>query len=204
MILIGIAGGSGSGKSTLCRRLQGMIRADSNVLTHDSYYHCLAHLSDAQRAAVNYDHPDALETELLCEHLDTLRLNRPVDMPTYCFETHVRQMAVVTVGPPQVLFVDGVLLLCEPNLVRRFDLTVYVRAADEIRLARRLARDTTQRGRTRDSVIQQWRNTVIPMHRRYVEPFQVSADFVIDNDQTEPDLQPVVERINAMLAAEQT
>ncbi|MCA9215067.1 MAG: uridine kinase [Planctomycetales bacterium] len=191
MKIVGIAGGSGSGKSTICQQLVRAVNAPCAVITHDSYYRCLKTLSLTERQNVNFDHPDALETELLCHHIDQLCDDEAIEIPEYCFATHTRLPSGPRISPKPILFVEGVLTLCNTNLRARFDVSVFVHADDTTRLERRKARDVLERGRTAESVLQQWEQSVLPMHQRFVEPSRHHADVVIDNHET-PNLEPVL------------
>ncbi len=179
-IVIGIAGGSGSGKSTvLSSIIRSLGRRDIAVVDHDSYYRDLSHLSPDARSAFNFDHPDALETDLLCEQLDLLQNGLAVEKPTYDFSTHNRRSATETVEPRRVIIVEGILVLTHTELVRRLDIKVYVDADPDVRLIRRLKRDISERGRTVESVLGQYESTVRPMHIEFVEPSKRNADIII-------------------------
>ena len=179
-VVIGIAGGSGSGKTTVQRRVMERFGPRRiALLDHDAYYHDLAHLAPEQRARFNFDHPDALETGLLVDHVDRLLAGEPVEKPTYSFETHRRLPETETVEPRPVVLVDGILVLAEPALRVRMDVKLYVDAAPDVRLMRRLERDIHERGRSVESVLEQYRRTVRPMHLEFVEPSKRHADVII-------------------------
>lgn len=179
-VVLGVAGGSGSGKSTVVREVcKTLGHGTTSVLHHDSYYRDLAHLPFESRVGVNFDHPDALETELMVEHLRTLLRGLPVDIPTYDFSTHTRARATELLHPTPVVVVDGILVLADPRLRDTMDLKVFVDTEPDIRLARRIRRDVVKRGRTADSVIAQWEATVRPMHLEFVEPSKRFADLVV-------------------------
>ena len=179
-VVIGIAGGSGSGKTTVQRRVMERFGPRRiALLDHDAYYHDLAHLEPEQRARFNFDHPDALETGLLVDHVDQLLAGEPVEKPTYSFETHRRLPETETVEPRPVVLVDGILVLAEPALRVRMDVKLYVDAAPDVRLMRRLERDIHERGRSVESVLEQYRRTVRPMHLEFVEPSKRHADVII-------------------------
>ena len=169
-ILLGIAGGSCSGKTTFARRLAELL-ADVGVLmiAFDSYYRPLDHLPLAERHAVNFDHPDSLDGDLLLEHLRALRRGIAIERPIYDFATHARQAGTERGQPMPVVLVDGILLLAFPELVEALDHSVFIDAPEEVRLARRLARDTVERGRSEASVRAQFAATVAPMHDLYVQ-----------------------------------
>ena len=179
-VVIGIAGGSGSGKTTVQRRI--MERFGTRriaLLDHDAYYRDLAHLAPEQRARFNFDHPDALETGLMVEHLDALLAGQDVEKPTYSFATHARLNATETIAARPVVLVDGILVLAEPALRERMDVKLYVDAPDDVRLMRRIERDLHERGRSIESVLDQYRRTVRPMHLEFVEPSKRHADVII-------------------------
>ncbi len=179
-VVLGVAGGSGSGKSTVvkevCRILGNGI---TSVLHHDSYYRDLTHLPFEARVAVNFDHPDALETGLMVEHLRALLRGAPAEIPTYDFSTHTRARETELLHPTPVVVVDGILVLADPRLRDTMDLKVFVDTESDIRLLRRIRRDVVKRGRTADSVIAQWEATVRPMHLEFVEPSKRFADLVV-------------------------
>lgn len=179
-VVIGIAGGSGSGKTTVQRRIMERFGPRRiALLDHDAYYRDLGHLAPEQRARFNFDHPDALETGLMVEHLDALLAGRAVEKPTYSFETHARLDATETIAARPVVLVDGILVLAEPALRERMDVKLYVDAPDDVRLMRRIERDLHERGRSIDSVLEQYRRTVRPMHLEFVEPSKRHADVII-------------------------
>lgn len=178
--MIGIAGGTGSGKSTVARRIYDSLHLDSAVfLDQDSYYRELGHLPLQERTRVNFDHPDALDNELLAEHLEQLIAGRPVEKPTYDFSAHTRAAQSVRVEPRGVILVEGILLFVESRLRELFDLKIFVDTDADIRFIRRLRRDLDLRGRTLDSVIEQYLATVRPMHFDFVEPSKRYADIIL-------------------------
>lgn len=179
--LLAIAGGSGSGKTTLTRALlQVLGDGQCAVLDHDSYYKDLAHLAPEARAGTNFDHPDALDNELLCRHLGALRQGQLVYKPCYDFATHTRRHDAVPVAPRPVVIAEGILLLSVPELRAQFDLQVFCDAPADVRALRRLQRDLVERGRTVDSVCRQYLTTVRPMHEQFVEPVKALADLVLE------------------------
>jgi uridine kinase len=176
--MIGIAGGSGSGKTTLATTLCTSL-GDATLISHDSYYRDLSHLDDIRRAQANFDHPASLDTDLLAEHLHRLRENITVDVPVYDFTTHSRTGEHRPVAPARVIVVDGVLLFTHPKVVSLLDHRIFVAADSTTRYERRLRRDVAQRGRSPESVKQQFARTVEPMHRAFVDPSSVHADRVV-------------------------
>lgn len=181
--LIGIAGGTASGKSTLARRLVRCAGRDQASLVElDWYYRCQAHLQLEQRASANYDHPDALEFSLLVQHLQQLRSGASVDCPLYDFALHTRAIGKTQrVEPSPVVIVEGILLFSNPEVRALLDTKIFTTAADDVRLHRRIERDVRERGRTHESVVQQWEATVHPMHVQFCEPSRVFADRVIED-----------------------
>jgi len=179
-IVMGIAGGSGSGKSTVLTRIIDSVGEDRiAVLDHDSYYYDLGHLPLEERERFNFDHPDALDTALLCEHVDGLLAWETVHKPVYDFTTHVRRTETVLIEPRPMIIVEGILVLADRRLRDRMDIKIFVDAADDVRLMRRIRRDMTERGRTIDSILDQYEKTVRPMHVEFVEPSKMSADVII-------------------------
>lgn len=177
---LAIAGGSGSGKTSLTRALVGLLGPmDCAVLDHDSYYRDLSHLPPAERAATNFDHPESLESDLLGAHLSQLRAGRAVERPCYDFATHTRTKLTMRVEPRPVIVCEGILLLAVPELRTAFDLRVYIDTPPDVRALRRVQRDIAERGRTVESVVQQYLETVRPMHERFVEPARTTADLVL-------------------------
>jgi uridine kinase len=178
--VIGIAGGTGSGKTTVARRIYESLHLDSAVfLDQDSYYRDLAHLPLEERRQLNFDHPDALDNELLVQHLRALVERRPIAKPTYDFIAHTRADATISVEPRDIVLVEGILLFVEPRLRDLFDLKIFVDAEADVRFIRRLRRDIEVRGRSLESVIEQYLSTVRPMHFEFVEPSKRWADVIL-------------------------
>ncbi|MGE3173927.1 MAG: uridine kinase [Planctomycetota bacterium] len=196
--LVAIVGGTGSGKTTLAGALARHLGARCAVLDHDAYYHDLSHLEPPLRAATNFDHPDALDNDLLLQQLQALRQGRAVDKPRYCFATHTRLPQRERVPAREIVLVEGILLLAPPRLRAAFDLRVFVDVDDDVRALRRLRRDIRERGRTVDSVYTQWLATVRPMHQQFVEPARAHADLIVSG---EAPIEDAVRRIAAQLPA---
>ena len=179
-LVIGVAGGTGSGKTTIARKLvEAMPRGSALILEYDSYYRDRSDLSPDQRAALNYDHPDALESELLAEHLRLLRAGEPVDAPIYDFRSHTRRAETRRVAPTPVVVVEGILTLAQPAVREQLDIKIFVDTDPDIRVFRRVRRDLEDRGRTFASVREQYYRTVRPMHNQFVEPSKRWADLII-------------------------
>jgi len=179
-LVLGIAGGSGAGKSTVVRRvIERMPEIPVRLLHHDAYYRDHPDLPLEERARINYDHPDSLETSLLVAHVQSLIAGEPVEVPEYDFSEHRRTGRTRRVEPAPVIIVDGILVLAEPELRRLMDIRVFVETDADMRFIRRLLRDTTERSRTVDSVVEQYRETVRPMHLEYVEPSRRHAHVIL-------------------------
>jgi uridine kinase len=179
-LTIGIAGGSGSGKTTVAQEILSRVGADRIAfLQHDSYYKDLSGLPPTQRAELNFDHPNSLETDLLTQHILALREGSPVEVPIYDFSTHSRTARTFTVAPRRVTLVEGILIFVDAALRELFDVKIFVDTDADIRFIRRLERDITERGRTTESVIKQYQTTVRPMHLEFVEPSKRYADVII-------------------------
>ncbi len=178
--VIGVAGGSGSGKTTVVSQIVKSLGDDQvSLLEHDKYYRDRGDLRLEERAALNYDHPDSLETDLLVQHVKALRAGSPVDVPLYDFARHAREEGTTTVLPRRAIIVEGILLFADPDLRKLLDVKVFVDADDDTRFIRRLQRDLSERGRTVSSVIDQYLGTVKPMHLEFVEPSKRYADVII-------------------------
>jgi uridine kinase len=178
--IIGVAGGSGSGKSTVARTIiEAMLPGSCAIIDHDSYYRDFSHLNFEERAALNFDHPDALETSLLASHLDELRAGRSFEKPVYDFRTHTRTSVTSTVAPARTVVVEGILVLASPELRARFDLMIFVETDADIRLMRRMRRDMVERGRSFLDVRDQYFATVRPMHEQFVEPSKRHANILL-------------------------
>ena len=178
--VIGIAGGTGSGKTTIAEKIASAVPdAKANRIEHDSYYRNRTDLSFEERCALNFDHPSALETELLVKHLQALKDGNAVEIPIYDFESHMRSADTRTVEPRPILIVEGILVLSEPTLRDEMDLRLYVDTDSDIRAFRRIRRDIEQRGRSFDSIREQYYRSVRPMHQQFVGPSKRWADLII-------------------------
>lgn len=179
-VVIGVAGGSGSGKTTVVREIINDLGGQHvSVIQQDSYYYDRSDVPPAERVNINYDHPDALETSLLIDHLTRLRRHRPVDVPVYDFSTHARLAETETVEPRQAIIVEGILILADKDLRELMDIKVFVDTDPDISFIRRLRRDMQERSRTLESVIKQYLRTVRPMYLEFVEPSKRHAHIII-------------------------
>ena len=180
--VIGICGGSGSGKTTLIQNLLVEPPCPFTILSLDSYYHDLAHLPPEERRLVNFDHPDSLDTGLYAEHLSRLSQGKAIDIPLYDFATHTR-CGTKTIEPRSLIICDGTLILAIPAIPairEQFDLSIFIDTPDDVRLIRRIQRDLIERGRTLDSILDQYLATVRPMHHEFIQPSKQWADLVLD------------------------
>lgn len=179
-LVIGVAGGSGSGKTTVVSKIVNSIGKDDVLLMeHDSYYHDLSHLPLKKRKKQNFDHPSALETELMIRHLDALKNGYEIEIPVYDFVAHTRAEESITAAPKKIILIDGILIFSEPDLRERMDIKIFVDTDDDVRLLRRLRRDISERGRNLNGILQQYEKFVRPMHLEFVEPSKRYSDIII-------------------------
>ncbi|HXV71825.1 MAG TPA: uridine kinase [Acidimicrobiia bacterium] len=198
-LFIGLAGGSGSGKTTIAEEVVDRLDGRVALLHHDAYYRNLPHLSFDERTRVNYDHPNSLETELLVEHLESLRTGLAIEHPVYDFAQHLRSDETIRIEPAPVVVIEGILVLAEPELRSELDLKIFVDTDPDMRLARRLERDISERGRSVDSVINQYFATVRPMHLEFVDPSRRYADLIIPEGYNPAAVATVIELIRSRL-----
>lgn len=198
-IVIGIAGGTGSGKSTFTNRLRDAFPNEVAVIYHDNYYKAQDNISFEERKKTNYDHPDALETELLVEHLKELRDGKTIECPVYDYKRHTRSKEVTLVEPRTIILLEGILVLHDPQLRRQMDIKIFVEADADERILRRVKRDVQQRGRDLDGIIQQYLTTVKPMHYAYVEPTKALADIVINSGLNDVAFDVISQKIRSIL-----
>lgn len=179
-MIIGICGGTGSGKTTVARRiLQCVGASDVAFIQQDSYYRDLAQMPLDHRARANFDHPGAINNDLMVEHVRALKAGRAAELPVYDFKTHTRRQETMRIEPKRIVIVEGILIFAEPRLVEEMDVKIFVDTPDDIRFIRRLQRDIRERGRTIESVIEQYFASVRPMHTQFVEPSKRMADVII-------------------------
>ncbi len=200
-VVIGIAGGSGSGKTTVLEQVINILGTNKiSVLDHDAYYRDLSHWPPEERETFNFDHPDALESDLMRRHLDRLIEGQSIEKPIYDYTAHTRADATETVEPRPVIILEGLLVLAEEDLAERMDIKLYVDAAPDIRLMRRIRRDIHERDRTIEGVLEQYEETVRPMHLEFVEPSKRRADIIIPRGgHNEVAIRMVVARIRHVL-----
>ena len=179
ILVVGIAGGSGSGKTTLSNNLVARFGDQVSIVHHDNYYRAHDDLTYEERTKLNYDCPEAFETEMMVEHLQLLRQGRSVHFPVDDFTVHNRSGETVVIEPRPVILVEGILIFAEKDLRDLMDIRVFVDTDADVRLARRVLRDVEERGRTVRSIVDQWQNTVKPMHEMYVEPSKKNADIIV-------------------------
>lgn len=200
-IVIGLAGGSGSGKTTVADAILHRV-GPSHIayLPHDAYYRSYFDLPSAQRDTINWDHPNSLETELMTAHVRALKAGQPIALPVYDFITYTRTAGTVPVNPQPLILVEGILIFTDPALRALFDMKIFVDTDADLRFIRRLQRDIAERGRTAESVIQQYLATVRPMHLEFVEPSKRYADIIVpEGGRNEVALEMIVARLAALL-----
>ncbi|MBI5034935.1 MAG: uridine kinase [Chloroflexi bacterium] len=200
-VLIGVAGGSGSGKTTVSQAILDQVGHDRIAyLQHDAYYCDRSQMPFEERTKINYDHPDSLETDLLVKHLQVLRDGKSVESPIYDFSKHVRKTETHAIEPRAIILVEGILIFVDRALREMFDIKIFVDTDSDMRFLRRLQRDIAERGRTLDSVIEQYLATVRPMHLEFVEPSKRYADLIIpEGGFNQIAIDIIVARINAVL-----
>ena len=179
ILVIGIAGGSGSGKTTLMKNLVEKFGEDVAVISHDNYYKRHDELTYEQRCLINYDEPDAFETDLMAKHLDLLKQGQAIECPVYDYTVHNRSDEVVRIEPRPVIIVEGILIFADEALRELMDIRIFVDTDADVRLCRRIKRDVNKRGRTLASVLSQYQQTVKPMHEKYVEPSKKYANLIV-------------------------
>ncbi len=203
MLTIGIAGGTGSGKTTLTDNIVTAFGKDVSVIHHDSYYKAHNDMSYEARSRLNYDHPDAFDTELMLEHLKLLKAGKSVEVPVYDFTIHNRSDRTETVRPAKVLVVEGILIFAERALCDQMDIKIFVDTDADVRILRRILRDVEERGRSLESVVNQYLTTVKPMHDQFVEPSKHRADVIIpEGGNNTVALEMVMERIRGYVGRE--
>ena len=182
MLVIGIAGGTGSGKTTVVNKILQQLNVEGvNVLSQDNYYHDNQHLTLSEREVLNYDHPKSIDFDLLIKHVAALKNGVAIEQPIYSFVTHSRSGDFVSIEPKSVLIVEGILVLTNSELLKEYDLKVFVHADSDERLIRRIRRDTQERGRDLQEVLHRYQTTLKPMHQEFIEPSKNEADLIVPN-----------------------
>jgi uridine kinase len=183
MLIIGIAGGTGCGKTTVVNQiLNELPEGEVGVISQDSYYKDTSHLSYNERVKINFDHPRSIDFDLLTDHLQELKNNKPINQPVYSFVKHNRTGDTILTHPRKVMIVEGILILTNPELRELFDIKIFVHADSDERLIRRLKRDIAERGRDLDEVLSRYQTTLKPMHEQFIEPMKEYADIIIPNN----------------------
>jgi len=200
VMVIGIAGGTGSGKTTITRKLMQHFAGDVSVINHDNYYKAHHDMSYEQRCKLNYDHPNAFDTELMVRDLKELKKGNSIYCPVYDYSIHDRSDKTILINPAKVIIVEGILIYQSRELCRQMDIKIFVDTDADVRILRRIVRDVRDRGRSLDSVVNQYLNTVKPMHEQFVEPSKRNADIIIpEGGHNQVALEMVIERVRAHL-----
>ena len=200
VMVIGIAGGTGSGKTTITRKLMQHFAGDVSVINHDNYYKAHHEMNYEQRCKLNYDHPNAFDTELMVQDLKNLRQGKSIYCPVYDYSIHDRSDKTILINPAKVIIVEGILIYQSRELCRQMDIKIFVDTDADVRILRRIVRDVRDRGRSLDSVVSQYLNTVKPMHEQFVEPSKRNADIIIpEGGHNQVALEMVIERVRAHL-----
>ena len=201
IMVIGIAGGTGSGKTTITRRLIQAFGEEVSVVHHDNYYKAHHEMPYEERAKLNYDHPNAFDTDLMLRHIRQLKQGKSIQCPVYDYSIHDRTDKTVLIRPTRVIIVEGILIYESLELCKEMDIKIYVDTDADVRILRRIVRDVRDRGRSLESVIDQYLNTVKPMHEQFVEPSKRRADVIIpQGGHNQVALEMVIERVRAHLA----
>ena len=198
IMVVGIAGGTGSGKTTITKKLMQRFGGDVSVIYHDNYYKAHHNMSYEERSRLNYEHPDSFDTDLLIQAVKDLKAGRSVTCPVYDYTIHDRSDQVVVVKPAKVVIVEGILIFQSRELCQQMDIKIYVDTDADVRILRRIVRDVRDRGRSLDSVVNQYLSTVKPMHEQFVEPSKRNADIIIpEGGHNQVAMEMVMERVRA-------
>ena len=198
IMVVGIAGGTGSGKTTITKKLMQRFGGDVSVIYHDNYYKAHHNMSYEERSRLNYDHPDSFDTDLLIQAVKDLKAGRSVTCPVYDYTIHDRSDKVIVVKPAKVIIVEGILIFQSRELCQQMDIKIYVDTDADVRILRRIVRDVRDRGRSLDSVVNQYLSTVKPMHEQFVEPSKRNADIIIpEGGHNQVAMEMVMERVRA-------
>ena len=200
ILMIGIAGGTGSGKSTLTARIKEHFGENVTVLTHDNYYKAHDDMTYEERTRLNYDHPNAFETDLMIKHLKALKQGESIECPVYDFTVHNRNKDTITIVPNKVIIVEGILIFENYELCDLMDLRIFVDTDADLRIIRRIKRDVLERARSLESVMNQYVDTVKPMHEQYVEPSKRNANIIVpENSYNQPAMEIIQNHIKSYL-----
>lgn len=200
VLVIGIAGGTGSGKTTITRKILERFGENVSVIRHDNYYKAHHEMSYEERSKLNYDHPDSLDTDLMIKHIKSLKEGKSVKCPVYDFTIHDRSDETEIINPTKVLIIEGILIFQDKRLCKEMDIKIFVDTDADVRILRRIIRDVKKRGRSLDSVVDQYLTTVKPMHEQFVEPSKKNADIIIpEGGHNIVALDMVMDRVNAHL-----
>jgi len=203
VLVIGIAGGSGSGKTTLTNQIVSRFSDEVTVVTHDNYYKAHDEMTYEERCRLNYDHPNAFDTELMIEHLKQLKEGQSVECPIYDYTIHNRSKNTLTIAPAKVIIVEGILIFENKELCDQMDIRIFVDTDDDLRIIRRIRRDVMERARSLDSVINQYLETVKPMHEQFVEPSKKNASIIVpEGGRNEVALNMILNQVRSHLATE--
>ena len=198
IMVVGIAGGTGSGKTTITKKLMQRFGGDVSVIYHDNYYKAHHNMSYEERSKLNYDHPDSFDTDLLIQAVKDLKAGRSVTCPVYDYTIHDRSDKVIVVKPAKVIIVEGILIFQSRELCQQMDIKIFVDTDADVRILRRIVRDVRDRGRSLDSVVNQYLSTVKPMHEQFVEPSKRNADIIIpEGGHNQVAMEMVMERVRA-------
>ena len=201
VLVIGIAGGSGRGKTTLTNQIVSRFTDEVTVVTHDNYYKAHDEMTYDERSRLNYDHPNAFETELMIEHLKLLKEGKPVECPIYDYTIHNRSKNTMTIAPAKVIIVEGILIFENKELCDQMDIRIFVDTDADLRIIRRIRRDVMERARSLDSVINQYLDTVKPMHEQFVEPSKKNASIIVpEGGRNEVALNMILNQVRSHLA----
>ena len=200
MLIIGVYGGTGSGKTTVVDQIVCEYPSSKiQVISQDSYYKDNSNISFEERCMLNFDHPEAIDFELLYQHVFALKNGETIKQPIYSFETHNRTGETISISPKNILIVEGILILNYPKLRSIFDLKIFVDSHSDVRMERRVSRDITERGRTPEEVLERYMKTLEPMHQQFIQPMKVHADFILENHKNKPlNLSKLIAKINSM------
>ena len=201
MLIIGIYGGTGSGKTTIVNQIASNFdTSEIEIISQDSYYNDNSNISYDERCKLNFDHPDSIDSKLLHKHLSELKNGNFIKQPIYDFKTHNRTKKTIITNPKKILILEGILIMCYPNIRSICDLKVYINANSKTRMNRRISRDILERGRTHNEVLSRYTKTLKPMHEKFIEPTKIYADYVIENQgNNEINISELLKKIKSLI-----